>query len=83
MRTEKIKLSDIRNIESKELDNRRLDTLQNEYTKFEELLENNTSTKDPIMIDKSVYPYAITDGRHRIFLARQKGYTHILCAVQG
>ena len=35
------------------------------------------SNSDPITLDKSKKPYTILDGRHRIFLARQKGYKKV------
>ncbi len=73
MSLQKISLLDIRNVSRSELDSHRLNTLEDGYSSFEEVLN---SSSDPIKLDGSK-PYDITDGRHRIYLARQKGYSHV------
>jgi hypothetical protein len=35
------------------------------------------SESEPIALDMSSKPYKIIDGRHRVYLARQKGYTEV------
>ncbi len=67
-------LSDIEDINGKDLIDSRLYTLQNGYDSFDKVLNSNS---DPITLDKSKKPYTILDGRHRIFLARQKGYKKV------
>lgn len=83
MRSENIRLNDIESVSRYDLSDRRLDTLLNGHHKFEYLFENNTSLSDPIVIDKSRSPYVIINGRHRIFLARKKGYSSVVCFIQG
>lgn len=70
-----IQLSDIENVNREELDQRRLDTLLHGFSPFDQVLQ---SRSDPITLDKRFgKPYRIVDGRHRIFLARQKGYQSV------
>lgn len=68
-----ISLRDIRNVSVSELSGSRLSTLENGYSSFEEVLE---SKSDPITLTGSK-PYDIIDGRHRVYLARKKGYSSI------
>jgi ParB-like chromosome segregation protein Spo0J len=44
------------------------------YSPFDEVLN---SRSDPITLDVTSKPYEIIDGRHRIFLARQYGYSEV------
>ena len=44
------------------------------YDSFETQLN---SRNNPIALDRSSWPYRIINGRHRVFLARQKGYSSI------
>ena len=87
MEKETIKLSQIESLDmvrdnlSKSRIERLLD--ENGFLKFDELFENNTEHSDPIVIDKSASPYSIINGRHRIFIARGKGYSSVTCFVQG
>lgn len=69
-----IRLSDIERVDRNDLKESRLQTLLNGYSPFEEVLR---SESDPIALDKSTKPYRIIDGRHRVFLARQKGYSEV------
>ena len=69
-----VSLSDIEQVSNSELSHSRLNTLENGYDSFDKVLN---SSSDPIKLDCSVRPYRIIDGRHRIYLARQKGYSSI------
>lgn len=69
-----VKLSDIVNVSRSELNKAKLDALENSYDSFDAQLN---SSSDPIALDKTTRPYQITNGRHRIFLARQKGYRSV------
>lgn len=70
-----ISLSDIEDVSSGDLSQRRLDDLQNGYSSFDEVLN---SSSDPITLDDSSgTPYSIVDGRHRIYLARKMGYSRV------
>jgi len=83
MRTETIALSDIESVSAGDLKSSRLRDLENGYHTFSYLFENNASLSDPIVVSKHRRPYVIINGRHRIFLARQKGYRSVQCLVQG
>ncbi len=78
MSRQNVSLSDIREVSRSELDSNRLNTLENGYSSFEEVLN---SSSDPITLD-SGSPYGITDGRHRIYLARQKGYESVYANIR-
>ena len=67
-------LSDIENVDGNVLIDSRLYTLENGYDPFDKVLN---SKSDPITLDKSSKPYTILDGRHRIYLARKKGYKKV------
>jgi len=69
-----VSLNEIEYISISDLNQGRLDTLQNGYNSFEEVLN---SSSDPIKLDCSSSPYKVIDGRHRIYLAREKGYSTI------
>lgn len=70
----KISLSEIENVSRSELSDSRLKTLENGYDSFDKILN---SSSDPITLDQSSKPYKIIDGRHRVFLARNKGYSSV------
>lgn len=70
----RVKLSDIETVSRNDLNSRRLDTLLNGYNTFDEVLEG---ASDTIALSGKSAPYTIIDGRHRIYLARQKGYSSI------
>jgi hypothetical protein len=77
---EDVSLDDIEYVSLSELSDSRLETLQNGYSSFEEVLN---SSSDPITLDSSGgIPYTIIDGRHRIYLAREKGYSSVLAELQ-
>lgn len=58
-----------------ELESDRIEILLTGYSPFEEVLH---STRNPITLDRPGPPYRIIDGRHRVYLARQRGYTTVL-----
>jgi len=74
-----VNLNDIVDVRLSELDQKKLYSLENSYDSFEYQLN---SSKNPIALDCSSKPYKIINGRHRIYLARQKGYKTIkvVCA---
>jgi ParB-like chromosome segregation protein Spo0J len=69
-----VKLEDIEKIDKSDLKQKKLDSLENSYDSFEDQLN---SQFNPIALDKHTTPYKILDGRHRVFLARKKGYTSV------
>jgi hypothetical protein len=72
---QQVSLSDIEPVKKSELKDSRLRDLLNGHDSFEKVLN---SKSDPIALDgKSGKPYKIIDGRHRVFLARQKGYSSV------
>jgi hypothetical protein len=72
---ENINLSDIRIVERTELELDKLYALEHSFDSFEYQLN---SSIDPIALDsRSGKPYQIINGRHRIYLARQKGIKSI------
>ena len=74
-----VSLSDIEEVYESDLDPRRLYDLENGYSPFDEVLGSRSA---PIALDCTSRPYRIINGRHRIFLARKKGYTSVpaVCA---
>jgi len=69
-----VSLSDIESVSRSDLRESRLRDLENGYDSFDKVLN---SSSDPIALDNSSRPYRITDGRHRVYLARQKGYSSV------
>jgi hypothetical protein len=69
-----VKLSDIESISRNDLKQEKLDSLENSYDSFEAQLN---SKNEPIALYKHTTPYEIANGRHRVFWARQKGYTSV------
>lgn len=70
----RINLNDIEPVKRDDLNSTRLDTLLNGYNTFDEVL---AGAADPIALSGKKAPYSIIDGRHRIYLARQKGYSSV------
>jgi hypothetical protein len=70
----RVKLSDIENVNPSDLSNKRLDTLLNGHSSFDEVLAN---ASDTIALNGKAPPYQIIDGRHHIHLARKKGYREV------
>jgi hypothetical protein len=69
-----VKLSDIEELDLKDLEETKLHALENSYDSFEDQVN---SRSNPIALDMNSTPYKILDGRHRIFLSRQKGHTSV------
>jgi len=69
-----VSLSDIESVSRSELKDSRLKALENGYAPFDKVLN---SSSDPIALEKNSRPYKISDGRHRVYLARQKGYSSV------
>lgn len=70
-----IKLSEIQAVSSSDLNQSRLNNLLNGYSSFDEVLKGSS---DPIALSKkNGTPYNIIDGRHRVYLARKKGYSSV------
>lgn len=68
-----VSLSDIEHISQSDLSNAKLNSLVNGYDSFEYQLNDSN---EPIALSGS-RPYTIINGRHRVFLARQKGYSSV------
>ena len=68
-----VSLSDIEHISQSDLSTSKLDALVNSYDSFEYQLN---SSSNPIALSGS-RPYRVIDGRHRVFMARQKGYDSV------
>ena len=71
---ENINLSDIENVSRGDLSSAKLEALENGYDSFETQLN---SSSNPIALDSSSKPYTIINGRHRVYTARQKGYSSV------
>lgn len=69
-----VSLSDIEHISQSDLSSSKLDALVNGYDSFEYQLN---SSSNPIALSGS-RPYRVIDGRHRVFMARRKGYSSVL-----
>ena len=77
--TTNVSLSSIESISRSDLRDSRLKMLENGHSSFDEVVK---SRSDPITLDGSSTPYQVIDGRHRIFLARKKGYTSVPANIQ-
>lgn len=69
-----VPLSDIECVNLSDISESRIRMLENGYASFDKVLN---SSSDPITLDKSKKPYRIVDGQHRVYLARQKGYSSV------
>ncbi|MEQ8976167.1 MAG: ParB N-terminal domain-containing protein [Coleofasciculus sp. C1-SOL-03] len=75
MQIQQVRLSDIQTVSSSELEPKKLKALENSYDSFESQLN---SQRNPIALDRGAgKPYQILDGRHRVYLARKKGYSSV------
>lgn len=68
-----VSLSDIEYISQSDLSSSKLEALVNGYDSFEYQLN---SSSNPIALSGSK-PYRVIDGRHRVFMARKKGYNSV------
>jgi hypothetical protein len=84
MTEEIIDLDDIRQVRLSELSSSRLNQLKDGYHSLQDILDNPSITGDGIILDgrDSGPPYEITDGRHRIFLAREEGERSIKATLR-
>lgn len=72
---EDISLDEIEDVYESQLSQSRLNDLRNGFSSFDDVLRSGS---DPIMLDESSgVPYSIIDGRHRVYLAREMGYTSV------
>ena len=69
-----ISLDDIEFVNRSELEDKKLYALEHSYDSFEKQLNSKLS---PIAISCDSKPYRITNGRHRIYLAREKGLSTV------
>jgi hypothetical protein len=69
-----VNLSDIEDLDIEDLEEKKLHALENSYDSFEDQVN---SRSNPIALDMSSIPYKILDGRHLVFLSRQKGHTSV------
>jgi hypothetical protein len=75
MKIQQVRLSDIQTVSYSELEPKKLKALENSYDSFETQLNSKTN---PIALDRGAgKPYQILNGRHRVYLARQKGYSSV------
>jgi len=74
MKRKNFKLSDIENVNRSNLESKKLHALENSYDSFDYQLN---SSSDPIALDCTRKPHRIINGRHRVYLARQKGYKEV------
>jgi len=69
-----VDLDDIEDVDRSDLSESRLQMLEDGYDDFDDVL---SSSSDPITLDGDEPPYEIIDGRHRIYLAREKGLSSV------
>ncbi len=70
MQTRPVKMSDIRVPNRSELNEGKIRSLLNSPDSIESLLHSKT---DPIALHKGTPPYEVYSGRHRVYVAAQKG----------
>ena len=71
-----VDLSDIESVNYSDLNPNKLDALENSYDSFEYQV-NNCSDDNAVALSKGGSKYQIINGRHRIYLARKKGWSSI------
>src|SRR3954447_20058843 len=74
MQIKHIPLNAIEQVNIDELKPNRIDILLNGAESFDTVIN---SRLNPITLDGPHAPYVIIDGRHRVYLSRQRGDTHI------
>jgi hypothetical protein len=70
-----VELSDIRSASRSDLESSKLNALESSYDSFEDQV-NNCREENAICLSGSK-PYDIINGRHRVFLAREKGWKSV------
>lgn len=70
MATTPVKMSDIQVPKKSELNEGKIRSLENSPDSIESLLHSKT---DPIALHKGTPPYEVYSGRHRVYVAAQKG----------
>ena len=71
-----INLSDIENVKLNDLDSKKLYWLENGADSFDYQV-NQCTDENAVALSNGTNPYEILNGRHRIYLARQKGWRTI------
>lgn len=78
---EEVDLDDIESVSEGELSQSRLENLRDGHSSFDDVLR---SWSEPINRDRSGgILYEIIDGRHRIYLAREMGYSTVPAQFDG
>jgi hypothetical protein len=79
MSVEWIDLDDIEDVRLSELSSSRLEQLKDGYESLDDILDDPSITGNEVVLDgrDNGPPYEITDGRHRIYLAREAGRSRI------
>ena len=70
METRPVKMSDIRVANRSELNEGKIKSIENSPDSISSLLHSKT---DPIALHKGKPPYEVYSGRHRVYVAFQKG----------
>lgn len=70
-----VNLHDIRDVSISELSNSKLHALDNSYDSFDYQV-NNCNSENAVCLSGNI-PYEIINGRHRVYLARKKGWKTI------
>lgn len=70
METTPVKMSDIRVPNRSELIEGKIRSIENSPDSISSLLHDE---RDPITLDKGTPPYEVYSGRHRVYVAYQKG----------
>lgn len=83
----KVQLSQIEFISPATLDQKKLLRLKTSTVSLGDTFSGYVNaftqkTSDPIVLDNSRTPYTITNGRHRIYLAREQGLKEVIAYLQ-
>ncbi|MCC3569174.1 MULTISPECIES: hypothetical protein [unclassified Microcoleus] len=70
METVPVKMSDIRVLNLSELNPAKIRAIENSSESLSSLLHDQD---DPIVLYRGTPPYELCDGRHRVYLAEQRG----------
>jgi hypothetical protein len=77
--TKPVRISEIKIPNKNELNEGKLRSLENSPDSLESLLQ---SKSDPIRLEGQYPPYRVTSGRHRVYLAYQRGIGVIPASVE-